>query len=75
MSPEEAFWRWVVNKCTSRFSTARDEYAKQAWLEATRQAYEDAARICEDWGDFGYNGHEFAKAILRRAKEYDNEET
>ena len=48
MTPKEAFFDWVVNRCTTRFSTARDEYAKSAWLEATRQAYEDAARICDE---------------------------
>ena len=77
---EDAFFYWVVNKCTTRFSTARDDYAKAAYLEATRQAYLDCVRICKEtfnepsWDSNCVHHYQsaadfFSKAIKARLKE------
>lgn len=46
MTPEEAFEKWRHNKNMSPYDH-RVAMAKAAWLEATRQAYEESARICD----------------------------
>ena len=78
-TPEEAFKKWF-----SENHPYHDEYddatgiAEDAWLEATRQAYESCARICETEfpifpdGEPKWKPEDFAEAIRYRLKEYDN---
>lgn len=91
MSPEEAFEEWWNSMPSTEIDSlfpdisARDkDQSKRIWLEATRQAYEDAARICMNlsrqpsslWEEAGCWKHamELCSQVIRaKAKEYDKD--
>ena len=83
MTPEERLWILLVQsgvKIMPRMDA--EAILKEVRLEATRQAYEDAARICNqrarsatsegDKSSF-YEAEECAESIRAKMKEYDNE--
>lgn len=83
MTPEEACEKWANDFPWAKWSKLEKiDLVRTAWLEATRQAYEDAARIAESIWDDGLQGahggeqaNRTAKAIRAKAKEYDNGES
>lgn len=63
---------WFANAIMAGHDQAILSASKSTWLEATRQAYEDAARICDAClGDYKWA----SKSIRAKAMEYDNEKT
>ena len=74
MSPEERFNEWfgVLPTSNNPALLATEYWMQKAWLEATRQAYEDVVSICTDISvehmRTGY-AEECVKIIQARLKE------